>query len=145
MRKALETTSKVLRILSVSPLADDHHSLQAIIGHSNWNLMTAYDLTSARLLLARHDVSVVICERELQPGTWIDVLEHIRTMAHAPSLVVASRLADERLWAEALNLGAWDVLGKPFEHSDTVRAVKSAWQNWYDRLQIRVPAMAAAS
>jgi DNA-binding NarL/FixJ family response regulator len=60
--------------------------------------------------LQQHEVGVVLCERDLVPGTWIDVLEHIKALTNAPSLIVASRHADDRLWAEALNLGAWDVL-----------------------------------
>jgi hypothetical protein len=37
------------------------------------------------------------------------------------------------LWAEALNLGAWDVLAKPFDHIGVIRSVKSAWQRWHDQ------------
>jgi len=55
-------------------------------------------------------------------------------------LIVASRLADDRLWAEALNLGAWDVLAKPFDRREVFRSVKSAWQHWHD--QIQTPALA---
>ena len=148
MRKqpSFESNSKVVTILSISPLSEDHLSLQAIVGHSNWKLVSAYDLTTARQLLSRHEVSVVICERDLRPGTWIDLLESIGGQPHAPSIVVASRLADEQLWAEALNRGAWDVLGKPFDLGETVRSVKSAWQNWFDRFPGRVHhIMAAAS
>jgi len=36
---------------------------------------------------------------------------------------VTSRLADERLWAEALNLGAYDVLAKPFDSTEAMRVV----------------------
>jgi FixJ family two-component response regulator len=57
-------------------------------------------------------------------------------MANAPSLIVTSRLADDRLWAEALNLGAYDVLAKPFERLELVRSVSSAWLHWYHKFQI---------
>src|SRR4029077_1553816 len=108
--------AKIVTVLSVSPHEIDHLSLQAIIGHSKWRLFTASDLTSAISVLNRHEISVLLCERDLLPGTWIDVLEHIQGLPTAPSLIVASRLADDHLWAEALNLGAWDVLAKPFDH-----------------------------
>jgi DNA-binding response OmpR family regulator len=42
---------------------------------------------------------------------------------NAPSLIVSSRLADEHLCAEALNLGAFDVLAKPFNKMDVIRSV----------------------
>jgi FixJ family two-component response regulator len=84
-------------------------------------------------LLQQHEIAVVLCVRNLLPGTWIDVLEHIDTLPNPPSLIVASRLADDRLWAEALNLGAWDVLAKPFDRTEVIRSVKSAWQRWHDQ------------
>jgi DNA-binding NtrC family response regulator len=127
------TPARTVTVLSVSPNDADHLSLQTIIGHSKWKLFTASDLASAVSLLHGHEISVLLCERDLRPGTWIDVLENIKFLPNAPSLIVASRLADDHLWAEALNLGAWDVLAKPFDHIGVIRSVKSAWQRWHDQ------------
>jgi len=44
--------------------------------------------------------------------------------------MVASRFADERFWAEALNLGAYDVLAKPFDAEEVNRTLTSAWMRW---------------
>jgi DNA-binding response OmpR family regulator len=135
-------------VLSVSPLHEDHSSLQEIIGHSRWKLLCANDLTAALILVQQEEISVLLCERDLRPGTWIDVLERLNTLPNAPCLIVASRLADDRLWAEALNLGAWDVLSKPFDHIEVVRSVKSAWQHWHDQIHMHATAakmMSAAS
>ena len=43
---------------------------------------------------------------------------------------MTSRAADERLWAEALNLGAYDVLAKPFDRTEVMRVVSMAWMHW---------------
>ena len=134
-----------LRVLYASPTDEDHLSLQAIVGHSRWMLFGARDLGSTLTLLRQHEIAVLLCERDLLPGTWTDVLEHIQALPNAPSLIVASRLADERLWAEALNLGAWDVLAKPFDHIEVIRSIKSAWQHWYDGLHLRARAATAVS
>jgi DNA-binding NtrC family response regulator len=120
-------------MLTISPLDADHLSLQAIIGDSTSIQYQARELVSALALLQQHDIAVVLCERDLLPGSYIDVLEHINTLPNAPSLIVASRIADERLWAEALNLGAWDVLAKPFDRNELVRSVKSAWRHFHDQ------------
>jgi hypothetical protein len=48
---------------------------------------------------------------------------------------VTSRLADERLWAEALNLGAWDVLAKPFDADEVIRIGKIAGPNIWLQLE----------
>jgi DNA-binding response OmpR family regulator len=39
---------------------------------------------------------------------------------------VTSRLADERLWAEVLSLGGYDVLMKPFDVSEVYRVIRLA-------------------
>jgi hypothetical protein len=56
-------TTGALTVLSVSPVDEDHSSLQAIIGHSKWVLLKARDLVSTRALLKQHEVAVVLCER----------------------------------------------------------------------------------
>jgi len=61
------------------------------------------------------------------------MLEQVGCLPSPPLLIVSSRLADERLWAEALNLGAWDVLAKPFDKREVIRAVTSAWLHWTGR------------
>ena len=50
-----------------------------------------------------------------------------------PSFIVTSRLADERLWVEALNVGAYDVLVKPFDVAELKRVLNSAWCEWRER------------
>ena len=62
---------------------------------------------------------------------------HIQSLPNAPSLIVASRLADDRLWGEALNLGAWDVLAKPFDPTEVIRSLHSAWRRWHDQIHMR--------
>ena len=98
--------------------------------------------------LQEHEISVVLCEQNLQGETWIDVPEDIKHLRRPPSLIVTSKLADERLWAEALNLGAWDVLSKPFDHSEVLRSVALAGAHWYHQMQMpasSVKRMKAAS
>jgi DNA-binding response OmpR family regulator len=52
------------------------------------------------------------------------------TLSRPPRLVVTSRLADERLWAEALNLGCHDVLAQPFRANELFPVLSFAWRSW---------------
>ena len=142
------TSTRTVTVLSVSPLAEDHASLQAIFDHSKWELFRASSLTVANDTMNRREIGVVICERDLEPGSWADVLQERQRRPNAPSLIVASRLADEHLWAEALTAGAFDVLAKPFDRLEVVRSVSSAWLDWYHKHEAPArgfPAMRAAS
>ena len=70
---------------------------------------------------------VVICASDLPDGTWRDVLNQIHMLTHPPVLIVTSRLADDHLWAEVLNLGGYNVLAKPFRESEVKHVVTSLW------------------
>jgi FixJ family two-component response regulator len=63
------------------------------------------------------------------------MLEHISLLPYPPLLIVTSRLADARLWAEALNLGAYDVLAKPFDATEVIRSASRAWRHWLERYE----------
>jgi hypothetical protein len=41
--------------------------------------------------------------------SWKDLLKEVQQMANPPPLLVTDRLAGEVLWAEVLNLGAYDL------------------------------------
>jgi DNA-binding response OmpR family regulator len=136
--------SQVLNILSVSPLAEDHARLERVLGDTHpeirtnvrWQLSTASTLSSAFRSLRRLLCPVVICERDLPPGDWKDLLEHTRHLTNPPLVIVTSLHADDALWAEALNLGAYDVLAKPFDRTEIVRVIDSARLRWCrDRTQ----------
>ena len=139
MRKppAMETNpTEIVTVLSVSPMEDDDFSLQSIFNHSKWKLSKTHSLPSALAFLEAHKTPVVLCERDLLPGTWRDLVEQSTRLPGAPAVIVSSRLADDRLWAEALNLGAWDVLAKPFDKSEVFRAVSTAWLHWKNRQEV---------
>jgi DNA-binding response OmpR family regulator len=117
-------------ILSVSPFACDHQSVHAGVAACPCTVVHADNLSEALLRLTELDISVVVCERDLLPGTWLDVLQRLRERPNPPLLIVTSRLADDRLWAEALNLGAWDVVAKPFTAREIARSIEQAWSHW---------------
>jgi DNA-binding response OmpR family regulator len=52
----------------------------------------------------------------------------MQKMDFPPALIVADHLADERLWVEVLNLGAHDLLAKPFDVKEVLYAVSTAFQ-----------------
>jgi DNA-binding NtrC family response regulator len=113
-------------VLSISPFAEDHAVLQQILGRARWQVEAADCCEAAFRLLRSHPVSVIVTNDALPDGDWVRVLLHTQTQSRPPKLIVASRHADERLWAEALNLGGYDVLIKPFEAEEVRRVVSLA-------------------
>ena len=120
-------------VLLVSARAEDYDSLSRIYCGTPWQLQGAWTAKSGLDMLRRHrrEIAVVICEHSLPDGDWKVVLAEMDKAAVRPSLIVSSRLADERLWSEVLNLGAFDLLlGTPFEPEEVLRVTESAWSAW---------------
>jgi DNA-binding NtrC family response regulator len=149
MRKPLEIESnpvEIVRVLSVSPIEDDHACLYDIFQRSHWNLYTdrtwtlflGHTLKAAVNALRGGLIQVVISERDLLPGTWREILEHSLLLPVPPLVIVTSRFADDCLWAEALNLGAFDVVAKPFEADEVIRIFSSAWRHWENLQEIKL-------
>ena len=133
INSADSTTKPPNAILLVSAYAGDHDSLQSIFRGSRWQLQGARTVSDGLKSIRRHhaEIPVVICQHSLPDGGWKHLLTQMDTMAVQPSLIVCSRLADERLWAEVLNLGAFDLLlGAPFESEEVLRVTQSAWSAW---------------
>jgi len=122
--------AEIITILSVSPFDEDHAVLEQIFNHRNWRLIKARSCAEGREKLSAARVSVVLCERELCDGDWKQLLSEASQCDDVPQLIVMSRLADERLWAEVLNLGGYDVIEKPFNYSEVMRVVSMAWRQY---------------
>jgi DNA-binding response OmpR family regulator len=138
MNKLEETRrnpDSTITVLSIGPQEEDHSALSRIIAAaewplcpaSRWKLHACSNLDSGMSFLKDHRAPLVICEGDLGAATWRDFWAQAATLSDPPFLIVTSRLADEYLWAEALNLGAYDVLAKPFHPEEVVRALSQAW------------------
>ena len=137
-------TDAVVRVLSVSPIEEDHLALNRIFKRSDWSgyteskwvLHPTLTLESAVASLRASRYPLVLSERDLLPGTWREMLEETVSLPDPPVVIVTSRMADDYLWAEALNLGAYDVLAKPFDANEVIRGLSLAWHHWRERQSI---------
>ena len=130
----IETAIQV--VLSVSPNDEDWVFLERIL-KSDWTVIASATPASALSVLREIPVPILVCDCDPTPGTWHAMLDHLSLLPNPPLLILTSRLADEQLWVEGLNLGAWDVLPKPFQAGEAIRIVDSAWQHWQDRHGLR--------
>jgi len=137
-------SQKVVKVLLISPFDEDHQHLRDILKHSNWQQHGARTQRESFEFLRENLTPVVICESELPDGDWRDVLAQFGRMQSPPLLVVTSRMADDRLWSEALNLGAYNVLAKPLNMKEVFHVVGLAWLSWKRRWE-RPPVLAMSA
>ena len=134
-------------ILAVFSAREDRTSLASIFAQSNWKLRFTRALPQTQAALSKSAVGVVISEACLSDGhRWKELLHEMQKLEDPPPLIVADRLADEHLWAEALNLGAYDLLAKPFDAREVLYAVTTACRHSeteHEMTPAREPAMTA--
>jgi DNA-binding NtrC family response regulator len=102
-------------------------TLRRIFGTSGWGVRERRAISEFRRYLKPHWSGVVLTDCCLPDGTWRDVLALANSVCPEAQVVVTSRLADEHLWAEVLNHGAFDLLAQPLDDSEVLRVGTSAW------------------
>ena len=122
---------------------EDEAALGRILDRGKWKMQRAANFDAALQFLGRGPIPFVLCDRDRKPSVWKELLESFAGLDRPPLLVVTSRLADERFWAEALNLGAYDVLARPFDEAEVVRTMNMAWLRWQGRKAVRGMAASA--
>jgi len=113
-------------ILAVFPAGKDRASLIDIFGRSTWKLQFMGTLRETQAALNLFPGAVISGVRLSDGHSWNDLLCEMQKMACPPPLIVGDRLADERLWAEVLNLGGFDLLAQPFNAKEVLHVVSTA-------------------
>jgi DNA-binding response OmpR family regulator len=103
----------------------DRPLLRSIFRRYGWELVEATGVVDGLSCLKGRAVQVVIASAEFD---WRRVLGRLLDMPRPPRLIVTSRLADETLWAEVLNLGGFDVLAQPFDGEEVSRVLAAAFR-----------------
>ena len=114
------------RILFVSGHQHDAHRLSQMLHALPLVLDHAGSLQDARARLQQNDYDVVLTEAALPDGQWLDVLHLARECPREMEVIVTDPQADARFWAEALNLGAYDLLAQPFYEPEVRRILYNA-------------------
>jgi DNA-binding NtrC family response regulator len=114
------------RILFISGRHEDARRLSQMLLALPLFLDHVETLLQARTKLRQEDYEVVLTEAALPDGNWLDALRLARESPHEPEVIVTDPLADARFWAEALNLGAYDLLAQPFYDPEVRRILHNA-------------------
>jgi DNA-binding NtrC family response regulator len=128
-------------VFHVGPQDQDLRALADILKRTDWKmcpgtrwtLKPADDVSSIASRLRNEAVPIMLCDQNSAAGNWKDVLHSMGSFQVPPMVIVTSRTADEYLWAEALNLGAYDVLSKPYHPAEVMRVLSMAFLHYTHR------------
>jgi len=129
----ISPAERAVTVLVASPHEEDHVRLGMIFRQSNWRLYSARSCSEAFRILQETSVAVIVSHVEFPDGDWRCLLEMAARCPQSPLLILASENADTSLWAEALNVGAYDLLAKPFDRGEVTRIVSLAWLHWREQ------------
>lgn len=139
---SFERTPMTISAILISPFESDHHVMRQVFTHSNWSLHCVGNCEEALRLISDHSIPVVICSTDMQ-ADWRTILHATSAEPNPPRVIVFSRLADERLWADVMHNGAYTLLDSPFDVRDIVTSVSLAWHSWYHECRQKKAAAAA--
>jgi CheY-like chemotaxis protein len=130
-----------IAVLSLSPSENDHAVLARTFRDSSLTLypncrlalQPSPALASTLAVLCTHRIPIVLCDDDAYPDAWREILRACQLLPAPPCVIVTSRLAGDGLWMELLSEGAFDLLAKPFDPSDVMRIIHSAWVHWQNR------------
>ena len=147
------STAPPIAVLAVTRQDATYLELRRVVEDGDWNLYTRRPLTlqrtkstaGAKSFLGRQPIPVLILDGDAVEGSWQEMARYSALQPSPSALIVTSRFADERLWAEAFDLGAYDVLAKPFVPDQVLRTVGLAWLYWRDREHLRSASRSTAA
>jgi DNA-binding NtrC family response regulator len=127
----MDEAPKRRAVVALFASQQERAALNGILVRAGCAVHYAATLDEVAGAISQERVGVVLCENQLPDGrSWRDVLAQLQELPHPPPLIVADRLADEALWAEVLNLEAYDLLIEPFDPTEVTRVVELAWSAW---------------
>ncbi len=85
---------------------------------------TTLDHAEARLRATKSQV--LLTDIAFERGGWEDALRMVARLPLRTAVVLVSRLADERLWIDALERGAYDLILEPFQADEMRRILGNA-------------------
>ena len=114
------------RILFISGRPEDARRLIEMLHALPLHVEHVDSVREAAIHLGQADYDVILTEATLPDGGWMDVLHLVRECSREPEVIVTDPQADARFWAEALNLGAYDLLAQPFYAPEVRRILYNA-------------------
>ena len=124
-------------VLLLSQNETNRANLRAAFRASGWNVRECEAISRLPNAIGDHWEGVVVADYGLPDGTWRNARLLVRALSPSSEIVVASCIADERMWAEVLNLGGFDLLPEPAEEAELLRIAESAWRECMRKLDSR--------
>ncbi len=110
-------------ILFVSASEENERTFRLYVGTQH-ALASVHQIAEARLTIRECRPRLVVCDTDVGGrDSWRDLLDPFDPAGFV--LNVVSKHADDRLWAEVLSLGGYDVLAAPLQQHEVLNVISA--------------------
>ena len=107
--------------------------LLSILEQSGMEVHVAGNLREAQQKLTDQSYDLVFADTELPGSSWQEVVETASASGKSCEVIVCTRCGDDRLWAEVLQCGAYDLIPEPYDEREVARIAQCAMDSHYLR------------
>jgi two-component system response regulator PilR (NtrC family) len=111
-------------------IVDDEQSLldflEILFREEGYEVVTADSVAEAREVLGRSAPDLVLCDILMPDGNGLDLLEEIKQREDSPPVLMMTAYTSTRSAIEAMKLGAYDYVSKPFDNDELKVLVEKA-------------------
>jgi FixJ family two-component response regulator len=116
----------LLPVLLASERHDDYQVLQALLHDTKWSVARALSWNEVSRFCESAAHPVVLVDRHFQGSNWQSTVSSLLDPAANRCVILLSDVSDPYLWNELVQQGGFDVLARPFERHEVLRALAFA-------------------
>ena len=126
---------KKIKILAVDDEETVRVLLQRILQAAGYDVITAANGKEALSVIAGGGIDVALLDINMPGLSGVDVLAKIRVDELDLCAVMVTAVADVQAAVEAMKLGAYDYITKPFNQDEMLGKIRQAIEKWQEQLQ----------
>jgi DNA-binding NtrC family response regulator len=117
------------RILIVEDDAAQRAVLLRVLRREGMDVTGVPDLATARSMVRSDDPDLVLLDLQLPDGSGLDLLSELRRESNRGDFIVMTGMNDLSIAVEAMQLGAYDFIAKPFDRATILELVHRCFED----------------
>ncbi len=126
---------KKIKILAVDDEETVRALFQRILQAAGYDVITAANGKEALSVIAGGGIDVALLDIKMPGLSGVDVLGKIKADELDLCVIMVTAVADVQVAVEAMKLGAYDYITKPFDQDEVLGKIKQALGKWQEQLQ----------
>jgi len=128
-------TEEQVKVLVVDDEESVRNLLQRILEEAGYSVVTAVDGQEALYQVSLGEAQVLLMDIKMPKMSGLEVLSKLTATSSDYCVIMVTSTTDLQTAVEALKLGAYDYITKPFDHNDVTQKVLKAVERWKRQLQ----------